>query len=73
MSQPSLELCPNSYSATPALPVMPSENPGQDPERYDADYNSLRDEYRLYGRCDFRRAAKPTRAAAVSGAHRPFG
>ena len=52
---------------------MPSENPGQDPERYDADYNSLRDEYRLYGRCDFRRAAKPTRAAAVSGAHRPFG
>lgn len=29
---------------------MPSANPGADPERYDADYNSLRDEYRLYGR-----------------------
>jgi hypothetical protein len=31
---------------------MPVYDPksGQDPERYDKDYNYLRDEYRLYGR-----------------------
>ena len=31
---------------------MPKYDPGSglDPERYDKDYNYLRDEYRLYGR-----------------------